>query len=152
LAGFAGAPLSERLRSAPGVVLRAFSEATAAWATPHELAEFYRLGVPCGEAFAVPLVGEGERLGALLVVMPANVQFAVDTQLVSAVADLAAAALAQERRVSLTYAEARRDALTGLPNRRAFDEDLRSAFDRARGDGGRLSLALFDVDDFKLVN
>jgi ribonuclease P protein subunit RPR2 len=148
LGGFAGAPLADRLHSAPGVVVRAFSEVTAAWATPHELAELYRLGVPCGEALSVPLVVDGDRLGALLVAMPANVQFTVDAHLVSAVADLAAASLAQERRVSLTYAEARRDALTGLPNRRAFDENLRDAFAR----GGRLSLALFDVDEFKQVN
>ena len=152
LAGIAGAPVADRLRSAPGVVLRAFTEATQAWASPHELAELYRLGVPCGEALAVPLVGEGERLGALLVAMPANVQFTADAHLVSAVADLAAVSLAQERRVSLTYAEARRDALTGLPNRRAFDEDLREAFARARANDARLSLALFDVDEFKQVN
>ncbi len=48
----------------------------------------------------------------------------LDTDLVAAIADLAAASLAQERRFALTYAEARRDALTGLPNRRAFDEHL----------------------------
>ncbi len=35
LAGIAGAPVADRLRSAPGVVLRAFTEATQAWASPH---------------------------------------------------------------------------------------------------------------------
>jgi diguanylate cyclase (GGDEF)-like protein len=152
LAGIAGAPLADRLSSAPGVVLRAFNEASPARATPHELAELYRLGVPCGEALALPLLGDGERLGALLVAMPANVQFAVDAHLVSAVADLAAAALAQERRLALTFAEARRDALTGLPNRRAFDEQFREAFARAQANGRKLSLTLFDVDEFKQVN
>jgi len=152
LAGIAGAPVADRLRSAPGVVQRAFEDATQAWATPHELAELYRLGVPCGEALAVPLLAEGERLGALLVAMPANVQFTADAQLVSAVADLAAASLAQERRVALTYAEARRDSLTGLPNRRAFDEQLRAAVERAAETRRKLSLVLFDVDEFKQVN
>jgi cyclic di-GMP phosphodiesterase len=152
LAGIAGAPVADRLRSAPGVVQRSFSESAVVAATPQELAELYRLGVPCGEALAVPLLGDGERLGALLVAMPASVQFSVDSELVSAVADLAAASLAQERRLALTYAEARRDALTGLPNRRAFDEDLREAFEDARANGQRLSLALFDVDGFKSIN
>jgi cyclic di-GMP phosphodiesterase len=147
LAGLAGAPTRDRLSSAPGVVLRAFSEAAAARADAHELAELYRLGVPCGEALAVPLVADGVRLGALLVAMPANAQLDVDEELVAAVADLAAGSLAQERRLALTYAEARRDALTGLPNRRAFDEHLAAMLER-----DQVSLALLDVDDFKAVN
>ncbi len=79
--------------------------------------------------------------------MPANVQLELDTDLVAATADLAAASLAQERRVALTFAEARRDALTGLPNRRAFDEHLDDLLDRED-----VGLLLLDVDDFKSVN
>jgi len=90
LCGLAGAPTRDRLTSAPGVVVRAFDQAVAASADSHELAELYRLGIPCGEALAVPLVGDGTRLGALLVAMPANVHVDLDTELVSATADLAA--------------------------------------------------------------
>jgi diguanylate cyclase (GGDEF)-like protein len=151
LAGLAGAPSQERLASPPGVVLRAFTEATAAFADAHELAELYRLGVPCGEALAVPLVADGARMGALLVAMPANVQVEIDTELVGAAADLAAAALGQERKLALTYAEARRDALTGLPNRRAFDEQLAAELHQRSPDDD-IALALFDVDRFKEVN
>jgi cyclic di-GMP phosphodiesterase len=147
LAGLAGAPPRDRLTSAPGVVLRAFTEATSAAADAHELAELYRLGVPCGEALAVPLVSESVRLGALLVAMPANVQLELDSDLVAATADLTAASLAQERRLALTFAEARRDALTGLPNRRAFDEHLEGLLEREQ-----VSLLLLDVDDFKSIN
>jgi cyclic di-GMP phosphodiesterase len=150
LAGLAGAPTRDRLTSAPGVAVRAFSEAAAATADAHELAELYRLGVPCGHALAVPLVADGTRLGALLVAMPASVQLELDQQLVGAVADLAAASLAQERRLALTFAEARRDALTGLPNRRAFDEHL----DRLLVDSSDepVTVCLLDVDGFKAVN
>ncbi len=151
LAGIAGAPTRDRLSSAPGVVVRAFTEAAAGHATAHELAELYRLGIPCGEALAVPLLGDGVRLGALFVAMPANVQLELDQGLVAAVADLAAAALAQERRLALTYAEARRDALTGLLNRRAFDEHLEGLL-REPGPTEPLSLVLLDVDGFKEVN
>jgi cyclic di-GMP phosphodiesterase len=147
LSGLAGAPTRDRLSSAPGVVVRAFTETMAAPADAHELAELYRLGIPCGEALAVPLVGEGTRLGALLVAMPANIQLELDAELVSATADLAAAALAQERKLALTFAEARRDALTGLPNRRAFDEHLDAALEQEQ-----ISLVLLDVDEFKAVN
>jgi diguanylate cyclase (GGDEF)-like protein len=151
LAGLAGAAPRDRLAGAPGVVVRAFTEAGAAQATAQELAELYRLGVPCGQALAVPLLADGVHLGALLVAMPANAQLELDGTLVAAVADLAAASLAQERRLALTYAEARRDALTGLPNRRAFDEDLAGELGRREPDR-RVTLVLFDVDEFKAVN
>lgn len=147
LAGLAGAPPRDRLASAPGVVVRAFREASSAAAEARELAELYRLGVPCGEALAVPLVGDGVCLGALLVAMPANVQLELDADIVAATADLAAATLARERRLALTWAEARRDALTGLLNRRAFDEQLEELV--ARED---VALLLLDVDRFKAVN
>ncbi len=44
------------------------------------------------------------------------------------------------------------DALTGLGNRRAFDEALSSALARAADRPDRLSLLLGDVDAFKLIN
>ena len=133
--------------SAPGVVLRAFREATSAEADAHELAELYRLGIPCGDALAVPLIGEGVRLGALLVAMPANVGIELDATVVAEAADLAARSLALERRAALTFAEARRDALTGLPNRRAFDEHIDELVETTD-----VALVLLDIDDFKQVN
>lgn len=47
---------------------------------------------------------------------------------------------------------ARTDELTGLPNRRAFNEDLQREMDRARRDGGPLCLAMLDLDRFKRFN
>ena len=44
------------------------------------------------------------------------------------------------------------DSLTGLPNRRAFDERLALAFERTRREGGPLSVALADIDLFKQIN
>jgi len=53
-----------------------------------------------------------------------------------------------------TLSQARRDALTdpltGLGNRRAFDEALRGAV--AAPEGGDLSLLLLDIDHFKSIN
>src|SRR3954452_3813860 len=147
LAGVSGAPTRERFASAPGVVVRAFQEAVAASADAHELAELYRLGIPCGDALAVPLIGDGVRLGAMLVAMPANVQFELDHAVVAEAAELAARALAQERRAALTFAEARRDALTGLHNRRAFEEHLEALLPDQE-----VGLVLIDIDNFKQVN
>lgn len=47
---------------------------------------------------------------------------------------------------------ARRDALTGLPNRRAFDEALAREVARAERGGAPLAVVALDVDHFKRVN
>jgi diguanylate cyclase (GGDEF)-like protein len=47
---------------------------------------------------------------------------------------------------------ARRDPLTGLPNRLAFEEALHRELRRARRDGSALALLALDVDHFKRVN
>ena len=152
LAALSGPGAPESLHSAPGVVRRAFSELALAQADTHELGELYRLGAACGEAIAAPLVADGHALGALLVALPASVQVAGDPELVSAVADLASAALANERRLAMTHAEARRDALTGLANKRAFDELLSGIPSELRPNYGPISLVLFDLDGFKRAN
>ncbi|MXO72695.1 diguanylate cyclase [Altererythrobacter buctensis] len=55
-----------------------------------------------------------------------------------------------------TLDRARRDAeidfLTGLPNRRAFEAELRRNYDEARSSGEPLCLAFCDIDHFKSVN
>lgn len=47
---------------------------------------------------------------------------------------------------------ANEDALTGLANRRAFDNRLREETERARRHGTMLSVALLDIDHFKAIN
>lgn len=46
----------------------------------------------------------------------------------------------------------RTDFLTGLPNRRSLDEALGRELDRVRRYGASLSVAMLDLDHFKLVN
>jgi diguanylate cyclase (GGDEF)-like protein/PAS domain S-box-containing protein len=53
-----------------------------------------------------------------------------------------------ERRL---VAVARTDELTGIPSRRAFNEELEAALDRAR-EGAPLAIAIIDLDRFKEVN
>src|SRR5947207_7499116 len=47
---------------------------------------------------------------------------------------------------------AQRDALTGLNNRRVFDEHLESLWARASAEGRVLTIMLIDVDHFKAYN
>jgi len=56
-----------------------------------------------------------------------------------------------DRHVKLTEA-VRRDELTGLYNRRAFNNFFQIELGRTRRYGGLLALALFDLDHFKKVN
>jgi len=55
---------------------------------------------------------------------------------------------AVERQTSLALT----DSLTGLPNRRAFEELARRELARADRTGSPLALALIDIDNFKLIN
>lgn len=58
----------------------------------------------------------------------------------------------QHQEVACLVAEARTDTLTGLPNRRSFDEDLARRFDQWRRHQIPLSLLMVDVDHFKNLN
>lgn len=57
-----------------------------------------------------------------------------------------------DRRFKALNDLARRDSLTGLLNRAAFEERMSEEVARALRYGRHLALVMFDVDDFKLVN
>ncbi|HET9087406.1 MAG TPA: diguanylate cyclase [Acidobacteriaceae bacterium] len=61
-----------------------------------------------------------------------------------------------ERKLSLAYEQmqeqAQRDGLTGLANRRRFDEALDAEWRRGRRTGRNLALIMVDVDNFKRLN
>jgi diguanylate cyclase (GGDEF)-like protein len=58
----------------------------------------------------------------------------------------------QEQALALQVALATTDALTGLMNRRQFNETLKRETARSKRSQANLSLALFDIDHFKRVN
>jgi diguanylate cyclase (GGDEF)-like protein len=73
---------------------------------------------------------------------------------VAIAASLLAVALARTLRRHYEASEERAstDALTGLPNRRAFDAVLDAEIDVRRRHGGTFSIALIDLDRFKALN
>jgi diguanylate cyclase (GGDEF)-like protein len=56
------------------------------------------------------------------------------------------------RLVSRLQGLARTDGLTGIPNRRVWDEELPSELERARRTGTPLCVAMLDLDHFKAYN
>jgi diguanylate cyclase len=60
--------------------------------------------------------------------------------------------LIQRKQLDSYMAEALTDALTGLANRRKFDQELNRRFAQWKGGGTPLSLVLVDVDHFKSFN
>lgn len=58
----------------------------------------------------------------------------------------------QSQKLEQAQEEARVDALTGLPNRRAFDERMEALHEEFIQNGTPYSVALFDVDHFKKFN
>jgi diguanylate cyclase (GGDEF)-like protein len=132
------------------------------------VAEFDRAGVmPDGSGIVgsyLPLVvtrgGVEEVLGALGLVWPApRVLDDAERETLTAVARLCAIAV-DRARLGSTAAErsewfermAHTDPLTGLANERTISRILELELARAGRQGGEVSLAMFDVDDFRTTN
>jgi diguanylate cyclase (GGDEF)-like protein len=76
----------------------------------------------------------------------------LEQRLLRLVADIISAALLRDQLQQALHAQAYQDALTELPNRRAFDERLRAELQRARRHGQVFALLLLDIDHFKAIN
>ncbi len=126
------------------LVARAAAGSTPARASAAELAE---LGpyAPGTAVFASPLRDDRDDCAGVLLV-GAEIESHPDLeQRVAALTELASALLANERRLTLSAAEARRDPLTGLGNRRAFDEHLERALRLCAASEKPLSLVFHEV-------
>jgi diguanylate cyclase (GGDEF)-like protein len=101
---------------------------------------------------AVPLRARDRNLGALVLTGRRGAFTASAARVLGILANQAAATLSgiliKERHKEL----AEHDALTGLFNRRAFDDHLLRAIAREDRQGGRLAVLLADVDHFKKLN
>jgi diguanylate cyclase (GGDEF)-like protein/PAS domain S-box-containing protein len=107
-----------------------------------------------GSSAWVPVTGEGRVHGVLAVGWP-DVRDALPAREAELLRLLAAEAAVTIHRTALLgtlQATARTDPLTGLPNRRVWDEDVARELARARRHGGTLCLAMLDLDRFKAFN
>jgi len=105
-------------------------------------------------AVAIVPLHAGERLLGALVALDANrgAFTAPDVGILETIGQQISMALEN----ALLYEQMERlslaDSLTYLGNRRAFDQRLEQEIERVRRHGGELSLALVDIDHFKLYN
>jgi len=130
----------------------------------HPIAIAARGGVTTwGSESIVPLTiaaeGTDAVVGALSVTWPGGSPDAAARQLTEAIANLVAVAIDRARLGSMASERsewfermAHLDPLTGLTNSRTFGRMLELELVRAGRQGGEVSLAVFDVDDFRAAN
>lgn len=103
-------------------------------------------------ALCVPLLGQGESLGVLAVEGVAGMMSDAREQSLCALADRAAAALVNLRLREALRVQTVRDPLTGLYNRRYFDEAIEREVGRAARGNSELAMLMIDFDHFKKLN
>jgi len=102
-----------------------------------------------------PVAADGEDLGVTVAEWGGAADARIPTSTVQALAQASmhtALALRNARLLGEIERLATRDSLTGLANRRLFDESLRREAARSQRLGSPLSLLVLDVDHFKQVN
>lgn len=110
-------------------------------------------GIPIQALFAFPIVVAGEVAGALMVTTPNSQALPEsDLQIMNSITTQAGVALQNLASLNEVKQQADTDGLTGLYNRRYFNEKLEELVNRAREDGSSLSLIMIDVDNFKKYN
>jgi len=95
---------------------------------------------------------EGSKLADEYLVCPTRLAFLCDRVEAGASPEARADVARLERRLRYLEYLATTDDLTGLKNRRYVLEFARQVLDRAQRRGGRLTLLLFDIDNFKHYN
>lgn len=101
----------------------------------------------------VPIVEDGVETGALAVYARGSAAFRPEhARALQALADDASAGITNARRFAEAELRAVTDGLTGVRNRRGYDEELDRELARARRTGRPLSLLLLDLDNFSEVN
>jgi diguanylate cyclase (GGDEF)-like protein len=118
---------------------------------PNERALLERRGQ--GSLLMLPLVARGETIGMLeLIDIEDRVWDDIDVEFCQALCDIVAAAVRNARLYAEMQEMAARDKLTGLYNRRLFEEQFEGAVARALRHGEHLALLVVDFDGLKRVN
>ena len=111
--------------------------------------------IPDGENIAVlPMFAEGQPIGAMVFEHTGRSQ-RIERRALATLSQFAAhASLALRNSWLLQEIQkiAATDALTGIPNRRTFEEVLEREVSRAKRNGEQVTLVMLDIDHFKKLN
>ena len=102
---------------------------------------------------ALPLIVQQEAIGVLVLKGDPETRYSdQDRELLHFVAEQVAIAIDRAQMKAELLRAAQYDELTGLPNRRLFQDRIRSAVARCVRKQGALAVLYVDIDDFKRVN
>lgn len=105
-------------------------------------------------AIMQPILADGRCLGVLAVLWRDAIPVLAErtSRLLNLLAHEASTAFARTALFARLAKQSRTDALTGVLNRRALDDELHLALLNARRDGADVSVAMLDLDHFKNYN
>lgn len=143
-----------------GHCIRQVFESGQSVVTQYDVAQHTRPGGASassdGRHFQVRMVPERDAAGTVVSVLSVARDITALTQSQSQLLDMQRSLQESNRRLAAVNLELEKlahiDGLTGLKNRRAFDDRLRNEIDRARRTGEAFSLVIMDIDHFKRFN
>ncbi|NIA54403.1 diguanylate cyclase [Massilia sp. TW-1] len=111
-----------------------------------------RDGAPGHTDLCVPMISQGEVLGLLVASVPAGPDAASDEGAANAISEQLALGTSNINLREVLRRQSTVDELTGLYNRRYFDEALRRELFRAERRRAALAVVMIDLDHFKRMN
>ncbi len=109
--------------------------------------------IGAGSMIVVPLVHAGSTVGTLNIFSPAIYHFrSKDVEILRLLAGLVSANMAKSEDFRSEVGSSRTDPLTGLGNRRAYEEALAGELSRSRRQDGHVAVCLFGVDPREQVD
>ena len=110
-------------------------------------------GWPVGSLAIIPLIRDDRAMGAIVVASPELARITHDEyQNLSVLGAMSAQPLQLVWEIDEVTKRASTDGLTGLTNRRAFDEQLKRLLNETDRFGQPLALIVADIDHFKRIN
>jgi diguanylate cyclase (GGDEF)-like protein len=109
-------------------------------------------GAPGHMDLCVPMISQGEVLGLLVTSVPAGPDAASDQAAANAISEQLALGTSNINLREVLRRQSTVDELTGLYNRRYFDETLRRELFRAERKRAALAVVMIDLDHFKRMN